>query len=125
MTLVADLTWFLNQNAALVALVGTRIEYRPMKQGQTLPAVTYWRVSTSRINSQDGRSKLTRSRFQFDCWAETYLESISIGDALVEAFDNWGNQFNGAAFIEERRDHFESNSQIYAQMIDVFIWYKT
>lgn len=69
MSLESDLKSHLQTAAtSLYPLVGTRVEYGPLRQAQALPAVT-WHVVTRAFEQPVSRAVTgTLTHLQFDCW---------------------------------------------------------
>ena len=53
------------------AVGGTRIYPLIRPQGTPLPAITYQRVSRTRIDPLNGMERVQNARLQLDCWAPT------------------------------------------------------
>lgn len=124
MSALTDLVWWLKSQAAVTALVSTRITPMPLPQGSTLPAITYWLISTPREYVQTGRAGLARARVQIDVWASTYLEAQTVAEAVVTAFDGWHDTLGNVAFVEGPRDGYETDTKLYRKLLDVTIHYE-
>ena len=85
MSLETDLYTLLSNNAGVIALISTRIYPIIAPQDATLPFATYSRVSTNNIFNLDNQSDLENASYQIDCYAETYLGSVAIADAIKTA----------------------------------------
>jgi predicted secreted protein len=73
----------LNGTGAVTALVGTRISPAKRGQAQTLPAITFQRISNVPSASVDGNvANLQQSRVQVDAWAMTTQATASQGIQL-------------------------------------------
>jgi len=73
--------------AAAATTAASRIHPKVLPQGVTLPAITYQRLSTPRVNSHDGPSGLAFPRFQINTWAETYAAAKTLADEIRAALD--------------------------------------
>ena len=68
----------LDDDAVSTAVGGSRIYPMIRPQGSTLPAITYQRVSRSRVDPfnrsdpLDADERVQNARLQIDCWAATY-----------------------------------------------------
>lgn len=83
MSLESDLKTYLQASAtALIALVSTRTEYGPLRQGQTLPAVT-WHTVTRTFEQPVSRAiSGTLTHLQFDCWDDDPAGAEAVCAAL-------------------------------------------
>ena len=128
----AALRAYLLEDVALAALIGTRIYPVVMPQKPDLPAVTYLRVTGSRVHSNDGPSGLSSPRFQFDCWALTYLGARAVAEALRLRLDGFKGLIGGSparhdiqgVFFETEREFYESETKLYRHSGDYFIHYR-
>lgn len=80
--------------AGLSALVASRV-YRPhLPQGATLPAVSFFRVSTERSAKMGVDSPLLRGRWQFDVWGDQAGGHDAVAAVRVQvrrALQRWRN----------------------------------
>jgi hypothetical protein len=83
--LETDLVLHLQGYGALAALISTRIYPHTLPQEPTLPALTYFRVSTAPVHNHNLDYAWALKRFQFDIYAATYLVCLAVKDALIEA----------------------------------------
>ncbi len=61
---------FLRADPQVGNLTGGRVEPFRAAQGAAFPRLTYQRVSTTRVRSNDGPCHLATARIQLDCWGE-------------------------------------------------------
>lgn len=74
---------YLAADATVSGLVGTRIRPDVLKQGETMPAVTYRVISTRHEHNINGaKTGIARSRIQIDCYAETRLGANALAEAI-------------------------------------------
>lgn len=78
---------------------------RGLPQRAALPAVTYQRISGNPVYTYKGRAGLTMSRFQFNCFGRTLIESDAACQALIEAMDS----FPGIRGMSGPRDYSDPN----------------
>jgi len=83
----------LNTYAGTSALVGTRIYPDILPQGVTYPAITYFRVSTVRIDNLDSFSGSARVRYQFDCWHTNPTTARAVRKQIRLAMDGFNGTF--------------------------------
>jgi hypothetical protein len=74
-------------NAALAALVSTRIDWLLRPQGSAVPAITLQVVSGTMAHTFQGRDGLTEYLVQIDVWADTYGSMKTVQRALTAALD--------------------------------------
>lgn len=117
----------LANSAAIGALVGgtganARVYPLLMPQGSSLPAVTYFRVSTDRIAtaSLSGHNARVNARVQIDCWADTYANSKSLASAVKSVMLS-ATTFTALSVSE--RDLYEPDTEVYRVSADFSVWY--
>lgn len=119
---------YLNAQSGLTALVGDRIYFVTAPQQVEAPYLIINLVSSIRTHSHAGFSNLTRARFQFTPFAETYLETKQITAQLKTALDgltgNIGDSpyvYIGSCLLENETDLFDSNSGLNYIAVDFII----
>jgi hypothetical protein len=120
-------------NAALVAIVGSRItsSFAP----QNTPAGQTWivisQISGQEDSAMDGNANLTRPRFQLTVGGADQEQVDAVRDILV--------QFNGVTydyvaldgthtltfFHADDNDGWEEPSRLYKVMVDLYVWANT
>ena len=83
---ISTLRAMLTGNAAIVALVGSRIFPNRIQSDETLPALTYQMISFEPDYTQDGRSSGGAGDyevFQITCYASTMLVAESDRKSVV------------------------------------------
>lgn len=124
MSLETDMVAALKAYPGLSALVATRIYPGGKPQGATLPVLAYNRISTQRQYSHSGYSGLQRPRFQFDLWASTHVDLLTLADQFAEAV-HWLPSYGlGAAFIDNEIDMREVDTADWRRAVDVIVWYQ-
>lgn len=119
--IVAQFTAF----APLSSMIGTRLTPaipNGLPQTSTLPAVTYQRISGLPMYVQEKRPGLTKSRFQFNCYGRSVLESKALALVVMHAAD----AFTGAAgnFVSGPRDLADPETRQSFPAIDVEMWHQ-
>lgn len=89
MSLESDLFDYLQTQAAVTALVGTRVYQNVLPQGKDYPAVIYQRISTEHAQHTLGAGGLATARMQFDCWALDAAAAQQVGEALRAALQGF------------------------------------
>ena len=87
MSIESSLFTALTGNAALTALIGTRLYPDAMPQGAVLPCIVYQRISTPRTQGFGSSQPVivSRPRLQFSCWALTASAALAVCAALRTA----------------------------------------
>jgi formyltetrahydrofolate synthetase len=92
---MADITTALKAiataNAALTALVGSRVHHGEAAQNSAEPYVTFYRISDipGRVMGTVTLSGLRSAHFQFDSWGESMSSAKAVAAALFAAFDDY------------------------------------
>jgi|WetSurSiteA1Bulk_404760.scaffolds.fasta_scaffold19697_2 hypothetical protein len=104
-------------------LVATRIYPSMLPQAVTLPAISYFRVSTGRLLSHDGPSGLEHPLLQLDMWAESYDVAKALAAAVREALDGFASsgELRGA-FLSDERDIPEDTPGLVHLIGEYFVW---
>jgi hypothetical protein len=114
----------LETSAALVALVGTRIEPVVNAQSGTWPALSYQQISGPREHSHDGCG-IQFPRFQLTATATTFTEAAAVMAAARAVLDGFGwHGYN--SFCENQLDSYAPQAGergVYIRRMDVVIWY--
>jgi len=108
MTLEAELRTYTLADAAVAALVGTRMHTRKLPQTPTLPAIVYQRIDTRREHDHDGPDGLPRPRMQVTSWAATPAGAVDLAAAVRQRLDGyagtWGTLTIGSCLCVGERD---------------------
>lgn len=125
---------FLKANAALLALVGTRIYPVMLPQKPTLPALTYQTISTVPDYVLAGPSGLVAKRVQINCWATRewaapgYTDAQNIATAVRNALDGYSGIWPGGVEIvrakrDNQHDDFEPEGMYDRTILDFIVHY--
>jgi hypothetical protein len=133
-TIEQGITARLKGHTGLTALIGTRVFEGGIPQGETLPCVTYNRISTPRYNTHDtsGATGLASPRFQFDAWAATYTSARAISDQIRSALNGYkgavtvgtGSITIQAALVEDERVNHSPDTGLKCLSSDYFVWHE-
>jgi hypothetical protein len=107
-------------NAAVAAIVGTRIYPLMLPEGTPLPAVTYHRISGVPANSLTGHSGLEAVTVQVDGWARGFAEAKNLAASIRLAMA-------GAPFVnilDEDRDLYAPDMNTFRVSADYRCWHK-
>ena len=112
--------------AGITAIVSTGIYPIRIPDGQALPALTYLRVSSRRVESMlGGTTALCFARFQFDCWARKYSTAKALAEQVRLALQGYtgtvsGNTIFGVNFLNEV-DLVDDDAQTFRTSADYLI----
>lgn len=118
------------EDAAVGALVGTRVYPQRIPQDVELPAVAYSRISTRRAQRHGGTGegrRLARARVQVNCEAGSYGQAKALASAVVGALDGVQTTVAGVwvqgSWAEGEGDEYGETDGIYGVRQDFMIWY--
>ena len=125
MTVETALVTQLQTSAALVALVGTRIEPVTNAQSGSWPALTYQQISHPKEHTQEGDG-MQSPRFQLTATATTFSEVCAVTAAARAVLDGvqWGGGYT--SFADGQVDSYAAQSGqrgVFVRRLDVVIWY--
>ena len=122
---------YLEGYAGLVALIGDRVFPTRIPQGETIPCLTFQRISTPRILTHDtsgATGDLTSPRFQFDAWATTGKVAKSITDQVRAALNGKKGVIGGvtirAALAQDEAPDYIPEAKLHRSRSDYIIWYE-
>jgi hypothetical protein len=123
----SELRTYLLAQSGIAALIGTRVYPMKLPQSPTLPAITYQRVSGSRVQSLTGPSGMAHPRIQVDCWAASYDGAKALAAEVQDDLDGYrgtmGTTRVGGVIVYGDRDWYEPDVDIYRVTIDITIWH--
>jgi hypothetical protein len=128
-----DLTLITSDGYSLVSSVapsnGTVFPVK-LPQNPTLPAITFFQVSGSRIRTMGGNNLNGRPRWQVSCWARSYLAAKALADQVVLALDGFTGTLGGTGGVEVQGinleneiDQDEPEVGFYQVILDFTIWH--
>ena len=134
MSLESDLFTFLTStNAAVSALISTRLHVGFSPQGEALPKMVMNRLFTNRLQKLEGSSDLPDTRIQFSCFAVNQVGAIALADALRGALNDYsavmGSTTIQHASLVDETDLFNPSPEAhrkrtYGRALDFSIWYE-
>lgn len=71
------------------SLVSTRVRPMRLKQNETLPAITFQRISRTSIHKMGADAALAPKRVQVRSWADTYSGAKALSDEVRLALSRW------------------------------------
>jgi len=124
---------FLLADADVASVVGTRVFPAPAPQNTAAPFVTLQRVSTERVYSDDGYSKLCGPLLQIDCWSDapeyagSYLEAKKAAQAVRHALNGFRGMMGPLRVqettIETEHDLFDAQDRTRRVSYDFRFWH--
>ena len=109
-------------NAAITALIASRIYPLILPQGSPFPAVTYNIVSNNPLHCKNGAASQDEIRLSLNIWSRKYEEAEAIAEASRNALDNYagiskGQTINKIQIINEV-DLYEEEPNVYHKVLD-------
>lgn len=118
----------LKADAAIAAIVGSRVFIAGGREGSQYPYLTVQRISTPVASHLDGAATLQWPRFQIDAWAVKALEALEIGEAVRTAIDaielTAGGLTFTATFQDQRGPAPDDETKVFRVSQDYFIWHE-
>jgi len=126
MSVQTDLVAFVLADAAIAALIGTRIYPGGLlPQNPALPAITYRLISGNWIQTATGAAGLAGPRIQIDCWAKTYAGADALFELVRLGINGKGDGGNiQGVFLEGNRDVFDPVLGVRGRSADAFVWHE-
>jgi hypothetical protein len=88
----------LNTSAAITNLVGSRIYPVSLPEDATLPAIAFKLIGSQSWPTFDTIG-FQRKRFEFSCYATTYLVAITIKAALISILDRYTGTLSDGSVV--------------------------
>lgn len=88
-----------------------------LKQGVTLPALTYQRIDTPRSHTHGERGGLARPRVQVTCWAETHAAALALAAEVLAVMATFPK-----ALSDTELDDYEPETGRHRRIVDFLIW---
>lgn len=124
-----DLLTFLLANGGIAALCADRIAWVTRPRGSALPAVVLHLISGRPDYHHQGASGLAESRVQADCYATTYLASLTLARALEAAVSGYRGtvgttKFQPITIASVRSDYGDTDpDEIFLTSLDLMVWH--
>jgi len=107
-----------------IAESGSPSDYRVFAevapQDTLFPLVVYRMVADQPFHSLSGSSNLRRALVQVDCYAATYVDAVTMGEAVFAVLSGNYTDFKGLA--QDRRTMFDENSRVFSVSQDFAVW---
>lgn len=128
MAIEAALYTRLTTHSGTAALVATRVYPNVLPQAGTRPAVTYRRISGTREHAMGSDPGNVLSRFQVDCWADSYTGMIALWTQVFSALSRYratvGSEVIDDIYAGAPMDLYEDEKNLHRRMTDFMIWHR-
>jgi len=136
MSFEADLYNFLSTDATIIAKVSTRIYNGIGKKDDTLPYITFQKISDPPHNAQDAAAAIANPTYQFNVWADNVEDREATSEALRNAMDGKTGAIGATSATKIRRMILQGQSHdleeptdgsqtpFFGSRMDVEIWYQ-
>lgn len=117
-------------DADVSALTNGRIYPILRPQTAALPAITYQRITTTRVDPLEAAVPLADARLQLDCWATSYATAKELATKVRRALagqsypDGPSPTLAAIRPLENDRDDFETDTKIYRVSQDYSVWWR-
>lgn len=108
--------------SAVSSIVGARVYPLKLLQHPTLEAISYQRIDNG---PQKGTSDLRESRWQINCWAQTYAKATVLAGAVKEGFEDHNDtaQTPGIkqSLVVNELDDYDDEVKAFRVIVDVIL----
>lgn len=115
-------------DAAVAALVSTRVYFAHAPQNVALPFVVLSRISGIRSHVLGGTVSLVEARVQIDSYASTVTTARSIANAVRTEINGFRGTQSGVDLqsiqLIDEQDGLEGDSEIWRVTSDYKVWYQ-
>lgn len=111
----------LSAAVGVTSLVSARIFLYQAPQGVQMPCITFFQVAGEINSTLSGPSNLANERWQVDCWADRYADSIALSAAVKTAMLTTGSDFNPV--ILSAFSQFEEEESVHRTILDFSLWF--
>jgi len=101
-----------------VKAITTRCYPVTIPQSPTYPLILYTRISGVRDHHFQGPSGIVRTRMQIEAWAETYSGAKTLAAAIRGALDGYTGTAIGSCLLDNERDIYEPELNVYRVVYD-------
>lgn len=129
MTMEASLFSFLTGNAGIAALVVKRVYAGIIPQSGVQPCIVYNKSSRSRQQLYCGTDGLLLTRLEIDCYADSYIQSVDLANAVTAALQDFSGDMSGTdvprVFLENEIDLSDIEPGLYRQSQTWAMWHRS
>lgn len=116
MSIESDLRALLLADAAVAALVGTRIAADRIEQGAARPFIVFTRTATERTKGLNGVVHGVQATLDVQCWADTRAQSEAVAEAAQSAIEQ------ALQTIANRSAGYDAELDLEAALLSVVWW---
>lgn len=129
MTMEASLFSYLSTNAGITAIIGTRVYPGIIPQSGVQPCIVYNKQSRTRQQLFCGTDGLLSTRLEIDCYADSYIKSVALANAVTAALQDFSGNMAGTEvpriFLENEIDLSDIEPGLYRQSQTWAMWHRT
>jgi len=115
-------------DAAVAAIIGSRVYPNVIPQDASLPAIAYQIISRPGAMAHDGPPGYAWPRIQFTAQADDYDQVVDLINKIRQAFDGFSGLMGGVggvtiegAFVQDVRDDYQFATERETRRLDVII----
>lgn len=117
----------LTSASAITSLVGNRIYPVALPEDATLPAIAYKLIGSQSWPTFDTVG-FQRKRFEFSCYATTYLVAITIKAALISVLDRYTGTLSDGSIVSSTTritgtDLFIQDDMQYCSTVEMYFYF--
>lgn len=117
--MIEDALVTLIKSAAVVAASNARV--KPFLREGT-PAIVYTNISSEMQRSESGEEGFEQSRWQIDCWSNTYESSRSLARSVRGVLDNHrgvvGSDYIELVLFQSMRDDYDVDAKLHRVILE-------
>lgn len=121
MSLESGIFSALTNDAALSALVGSRVYPVIAPQGVTAPFVVYQPIAAIPATTRGEAHEISETLVQFSCYGETYAAATQVRAALVAALDCVAIAGGDSPTLQDERSDYEEAVELHRADADFLI----
>ncbi len=119
-------------DGTISGLIGTRMRPHAADPRDSLPYITYLRISTMPVDNFQGHSGTTRARIQVQCWDDDYSTVRTMAKACRDALDAYngvvGSDTVIGVTVEDSVDDYVPPTKkpergVYMTAVDFYVWF--
>jgi hypothetical protein len=106
---------------AVTAICETRVYPAALPDTPTLPAIDYRIIAGSNTPTFKTRGN-QRHRFEVNCWSNTYLEAVTLRNAVVTALSGYTSGSMSISYLMNQ-DFFNDELRQYRAVCEFYVLY--
>ena len=116
-------------DAAVAALVVTRVHPDKIPQNSQFPAIRYQRIFTDQVHSHQGATGLAFASMQVDCYAATAAVVNDLAEKVRLALAGFSGTVGATVFrvmlLEDDSSEIEPDGELYRRIQEYLVGYQT